>query len=322
MNENNNNNHTENSEYRDVDGKELFVHKANGDGDCLFHSLNRNNSSEDAKALRNHLVQQMLSNRAHYENILGSRYSDVLLQVVNTGEACGDEAIQLFVDTTGYYVLVFVAGASSEYTRVFSPSDDDPDFVSARPTGETLYLLYDNINHYDFLLPADDEEDDSDDEEGGDQKDEDDGDEESEYDGSNEAGGEEEEESDDDVGFDDDDDLSEGEEQVHFGFPDIGMGVDGTRAQAGFSGSFDDDDDDISIPHERAASSPSGSPVERLLNAAKGAAQSAVSLGLNFMSSSPRADNNLRPENLSFAFGSRRSSSRSTKGQRSFYSPS
>eukprot|EP00985_Skeletonema_marinoi_P012165 scaffold5824_cov81-Skeletonema_marinoi.AAC.1 len=75
----------------------------------------------------------------------------------------------------------------------------------------------------------------------------------------NEAGGEEEEESDDEVGFDDEDDLSEGEEQVRFG-----MGVDGTRAQAGFSGSFDDDDD-ISIPHEQAATSPSGSPVERLL---------------------------------------------------------
>ena len=79
---------------------------------------------------------------------------------------------------------------------------------------------------------SDDEEDDSDDEEGGDEN----------------------------VGVDDDANLSEGEEQVSFSFPDIGMGVDGTRAQGGFSGSFDDD---ISIPHARAASSPSGSPIDR-----------------------------------------------------------
>ena len=55
--------------------------------------------------------------------------------------------------------MVYVDGESNNYTRRFSPSQDDPNFVSANSTGEVRFILYNGINHYDCLFLVANEDD-------------------------------------------------------------------------------------------------------------------------------------------------------------------
>jgi len=351
---------SESHEYYDVNGALLQIHPASPDGDCLLHSLRQENSRRGATALRYRLANYLWSNEAHYrplfEAAFSARFEKIVQDVSKQGVHGGDEIIQTFADFSGATVVVFVRGGNSGTVRQFVPSTDDPNFVSADATGEILYLLYDNINHFDFLLPlveeveeeesdedGTDDEDESGDETGAEdveEEEESDDDNSNNGDGSNEESddddAEEEESDDDDVEEEESDDdnanggdgtdeeMNDDEEEESAshanrghefyrqveninnsvqGVPSIGY-EDGQSEYAG-SGSFEIDEPPF--PQAREASSPRGSPVDKLI----AAAQSAASKFGGYL-----------PENLNgvFASGGRRSM-REKKPKRPF-SPS
>jgi len=307
---------SESNEYYDVNGALLQIHRASSDGDCLLHSLLQENSQRGAMALRFRLADFLLSNEKHYrpifEEAFNERFEEIVQNVSRQGVYGGQEIIQPFADFSGVTIVVFVRGGNSGSVRQFVPSTDDPNFVSADATGEIRYLLYDNSNHFDFLLPLVEEveEEESDEDESGDEMGGEDVEEEEESDDDDV----EEEESDDDnanSGDGTDEEMNDEEEEERAshanrghefytqveninnsvqGVPAIGY-EDGQSEYAG-SGSFEIDEPPI--PQAREASSPRGSPVDKLI----AAAQSAASKFGGYM-----------PENLNgvFAGGGRRS---------------
>jgi len=297
---------TINSRFTADDGSVLELHPALARGDCLVHSLNGNNNQDDAVDARHQIVHHMVANPVHYRDVLGeASYSEVVRQVLTPGEHVGHEFIQAWADAFGDTVVIF--DEAGDTTNRFSPSTDDENFTSAYPSGVTRYIVYNGHNHYDYLLPIEegstDEESDeaeSAEEEGVESEvesvkdvevesaeDYNDGEDIVSEDG-DELGSDEVEEMYDNEGGSGElgsvgDGMSVENESdynsVDDGYPDIGHEEGEYGEEVGYSGSVESESDSIPMPQERVESSPSGSPSDRFLAAARSAASRVLGLG-------------------------------------------
>ncbi len=134
-----------------MNGSVLELHQALPFGDCLVHSLNGNNSADEAALARQQIFLQLMEHQEHYQDVSGESYSEVVRQVVTQGEHVGHEFIQGWADRYGDTIVVF--NEADDTTTRITPSTDDENFNPADPSGVTRYIVYNGHNHFDYLLP-------------------------------------------------------------------------------------------------------------------------------------------------------------------------
>jgi len=306
------------------DGRRYTIEPTLGDGDCVFRGLNGNGSSAGATQVRRQIAKQLIQHEEHYRPLIeeaGERSFDQLVdEMMTTGTYAGHEALQVFADKTGDDVVVYVDGQSIDYIRRFSPSPNAPDSVCAERTGNERFLLYNNHDHYDILIPVAEEEEEEEEEDVHDEvvaEEDDDVDDEvaeaeEEEDVDDEVVTDKDEEGDDtfsaaennDDVYDErvvegDEDHDEDSEVEEFYNAYVGEEYDEEGRddeQRGFSGSFESD----GIPLPQEASRSRGSPVEKFI----GAAISGIDQARNAVSRALNRD--VIPENLATAFEGRR----------------
>ena len=320
---------TVDARYTADDGSVLELHEAPPYGDCLVHSLNGNNSSDEATFARNQIFLQFMEHSEHYQDVSGESYSEVVRQVLTQGEHVGHEFIQGWADRYGDTIVVF--NEADGTTMRFTPSTDDENFTSSDPSGVTRYIVYNGHNHFDYLLPI--EEEGSTEEEGDEVESAEEEDDENEVESVEdvevesvddvevESAEDVEVESVEDVEVESAEDYNDGgdilgedgdevgsveemydneggsgelgdgmspeyESDYNNGvdgylsmnnFPDIVHEEEANGEEVGYSGSFESDP--IPMPQERVESSPSGSPSERFMAAARSAASRVLGLG-------------------------------------------
>jgi hypothetical protein len=139
--------------YNDEDGNTYEMYQATPDGNCLPYAVNGSNDFQKMITTRNGAAQYIELNRVHYEDVF-DEIDQVIAQFRNVGTPLGHEFLQVFADWTGDTIVLYVTGTRTRHT--FTPSAE---FDSASPSGETRFVIYNNVDHHDGLrlINTDDE---------------------------------------------------------------------------------------------------------------------------------------------------------------------
>jgi len=159
--------------YKDEYGTTFQKYQATPDGNCLPYAVNGSNDFQKMIETRNGAAQYIELNRVHYEDVFDDIVK-VIADIRKVNAPLGNEFLQVFADWTGDTIISYVS-VEGDVDRIFTFTPSKK-FDSASPSGETRFVIYNNVNHHDGLRLIDNSSKEEADEDRGKEDDEDGGD--------------------------------------------------------------------------------------------------------------------------------------------------